>query len=111
MCDANKMTDAVKTIINDATDLAEANGNASLEPIHVIFTLFQGEGLGARVCEKVQLVDWLSQNLQLHYTGGSKHRHGRGSPEEDHEQASIAVTSPRDYPRKQAVQGFPQGRR
>jgi len=53
MCDANKMTDAVKTIINDATDLAEANGNASLEPIHVIFTLFQGEGLGARVCEKV----------------------------------------------------------
>ena len=53
MCDANKMTDAVKTAINDATDLAEAQGNASLEPIHVIFTLFSQEGLAQRVCEKV----------------------------------------------------------
>ena len=53
MCDASKMTDAVKVAINDATDLAESKGNASLEPVHVVKVLFTGDHLGVRVAEKV----------------------------------------------------------
>jgi len=47
------MTDKTKTVINDATDLAEENCNVQLEPIHIAMILFGDKEIGGRMCAKV----------------------------------------------------------
>jgi len=53
MSDANNMTEKTKVTINDATDLAEENSCVQLEPIHLAIVIFDNNGLGQRVCQKL----------------------------------------------------------